>query len=159
MKTVTGLNGKQYKVSDNGTAFHIDTNDEVCRILDEAINSRRRLKIYLGDTKTGKDWNEEHDTIGRIGRSYGETFKIPILIRSKRSLGGPALLDNCIVKIKDATTGNVLFQLPNYHNAYFSIIQCTHLTPEYTHSVMIDHKLYSNHKSLRSAKLLVNKLS
>lgn len=158
MKIVAGLNGKQYKVSDNGTAFHIDTDNEVCRILDEAINSQRRLKIYLGDTKTGKDWNEEHDTIGRIGRSTG-IFKIPLLIHNSRSLGGPALLDNCIVKIKDIETGRVLFHVPNYHNAYFSIVLCTHLSPEYTHSVMIDHKLYSNHKSLRSAKLLVNKLS
>lgn len=158
MKAITDSTGRQYKVSEHGTAFHIDTDNEICRILDEAIQSKKRLKIYLGDTKTGRDWNEEHDTIGRIGRSYGIN-KIPLLIRSSKSIGGPAILDYCIVKIKDIATGRTLFHVPNYYNGEFKIVPCNHLTTDYTHSVMINDRLYSNHKSLRSAKLLVSRLS
>jgi hypothetical protein len=158
MKTITDSTGRQYKVSEHGTAFHIDTDNEICRILDEAIQSKKRLKIYLGDTKTGRDWNEEYNTTGRIGRSTG-TIKIPLMIHSSRSYGGAAILDYCIVKIKDIATGRTLFHVPNYYNGEFKIVPCNHLTTDYTHSVMINDRLYSNHKSLRSAKLLVSKLA
>ena len=44
----------------NGTTFHAETPIEVCNILNDVISSRRskRIRIFLGDRETEKDWNE-----------------------------------------------------------------------------------------------------
>ena len=98
----------------NGTTFHAETPIEVCNILNDAISSRRskRIRIFLGDKETGKDWNEFHDTIGYVGRSTG-TSKIPLIIHNIRSAGGAAILDDCIVKI--TVDKKIVYQHPKYH--------------------------------------------
>lgn len=106
------MDTKQYKVV-NGTSFHTETPDAVCNILARYCgNWNQRVRIFLGDTKTGKDWFESYDTIGYIGRSCG-TVKIPLLIRNTRSMGGGAILDHCIVKI--TVDKKTVYQHPNYH--------------------------------------------
>lgn len=114
MKTVTDSYGIKYKEI-NGTFFHVDTPSEVCDILNDALNSSRRmrLKLYYGDTKTGRDWHEENDTVGYVGRSTG-SIKIPLLIHNSRSYGGGSILDHCILKIKNVRTGKILYCAKNY---------------------------------------------
>lgn len=34
-------------------------------------NNRKRVRLWYGDRKTGKIWLEEHDIMGRIGRTTG----------------------------------------------------------------------------------------
>jgi len=85
----------QYKV-ENGTSYHSDTPEEVIRILENSRNNGTRIRIFYGDNE--KCWNEEYGMIGRIGRSTGNV-KIPLLIQNSRSMGGGAVLDNCIVRI------------------------------------------------------------
>jgi predicted outer membrane repeat protein len=88
------------------------TPEKVKQILEKELHSHNRLRIFYGDKDTGLDWMEEHDTIGYIGRSTGES-PITILLNNNRSYGGGAILTDCIVKItKDKT---VLYQHPNYH--------------------------------------------
>lgn len=99
-----------YKIV-NGTAYHIETPNEVINILEKARNNRWRIRIFYGDPKTGKDWMEEHDVIGYIGRSAGKV-KIPLLIANSRSLGGGAILDHCIVKM--TVNRKTIYQHPNY---------------------------------------------
>lgn len=158
MKTVTidHKNGHSttYKIYQSGTAYHIDTPDRVCEILENARTSGQRLQIYYGDRKTGKNWNEENDTRGTIGRSTG-TVKIPLLIATSRSHGGGAILDHYIVKIRGKY--GIIYKCENYKESTFEIVPSD--LPEYTHNVLIDGELYSRHKSERSAKLLVKKLS
>lgn len=96
----TGVKFCQEK-SPDGTYYHHDTPQEVRRILDNAMNSRSRIRIFYGDTKTGKQWDEEYDIIGRVGRSMG-SIKIPLIIANSRSHGGPGILDSCIVAIATA---------------------------------------------------------
>ena len=98
----------------NGTTFHDETPIAVCNILNDAINSRqsKRIRIFLGDSETGKDWNEWYDTIGYIGRSCGPV-KIPLMIHNTRSHGGGAVLDHCIVRI--TIDKKTVYQHPNYH--------------------------------------------
>lgn len=87
-----------YKVIE-GTSFHKNTPLSVCNILNSIMhNWNQKIRIFYGDTKTGLDWNESYDTFGFIGRSSGEV-KIPLIIYSKRSFGGPGILDDCIVRI------------------------------------------------------------
>lgn len=89
---------EKYKVVD-GTSFHKDTPMAVCQILNDAMKNRsQKIRIFYGDTETGRDWNEAYDIFGYIGRSMGPV-KIPLMIYSHRSGGGPGILDHCIVRI------------------------------------------------------------
>jgi len=126
METVTEKlsNGNEitYKVI-GGTAFHIDTPDRVVDILTAAIQARRqyRLRLFLGDPTTGRDWGkEDYCSIGYIGRSTGR-IKIPLCVYNQRSMGGPALLDDKIVKIVDVQSKRVLYQHPAYHQPTYTV--------------------------------------
>ena len=119
METVTEKlsNGNtiEYKIV-NGTAYHADTKEDIVNILERSRLSGRRLRLHWGNTKTGLDWGDTYDVAGCVGRSGG-SIKIPLLIHNSRSLGGGAILDNCIVKIRYASKkeGGVLYQHPEYH--------------------------------------------
>jgi hypothetical protein len=160
MKTETHqIGGKDtiYKVSDSGTYYSEKTPDELIRVLDSIRGTSQRVKIYLGDKDTGRDWMEEDGKVGKIGRSSGP-IKIPILLRTMNSHGGGAILEDCIVKIvtSPASTGRVLYQHPRYHQPTMEITnEGLEGKPEYTHTVRIGGETYSRHTSERSAQRLV----
>lgn len=112
----TYKNGAIILVEYNGTFYHEQTDEKVVQVLDRFMHDRdTRLRFCFGDADSGKDWEEDLDIIGYIGRSTGD-IKIPILLHSKRSSGGGAILDHCIVKIEYANKkkGGVLYQHPTY---------------------------------------------
>ena len=111
-----------YKVTPDGTAYHVDTPDRLVDILEGLRRRRSRVRVYLGDRKTGRDWEESSDVFGIIGRSTGR-IKIPILVNNVRSLGGGALLDDCIVKLEYANRkdGGVIWQHPKYHRGDYPV--------------------------------------
>ncbi len=90
--------GREYRIVQE-TAYHVDTPDRVILLLEQARQARTRFKFHYGDLKTGKAWGDVE--VGTVGRSTGE-IKIPLLIKSRRSMGGTGLLDNCIIKIEHA---------------------------------------------------------
>jgi len=147
-----GMNS-EFKIV-NGTAYHMETPDQVINVLEESRNSNRdqRIRLFYGDSKTGKDWHEEHDIMGYIGRSTG-SIKIPLLINNRNSYGGGAVLDHCIVKItKDKTT---LYQHPKYHTDKFTIKQCKDvemINKGYTHEVFRNGKINARFNSEQKAK-------
>lgn len=110
-KKLENGNEVSYKIV-NGTAYHIQTPDNLVNLLERIRLSGRRVRLFYGDVKTGRDWLEEYDTMGVISRSTGE-IAVPILIRNKRSLGGSPILDHCIVKV--TVDGNPVYVHPNYH--------------------------------------------
>lgn len=104
----------------NGTSYDARTPEEVIRVLEAARLNRTRLHISLGETTTGKDWLEEFESHGYVGRSMGPV-KVPLLIANRRSLGGGAILDHCVVRIRTAAGGRVLYQHPAYHHGSLEI--------------------------------------
>ena len=126
-----------------GMQWDARTSDEVIDVLEKARRNHTRVHLSsgytehhaanwekaagsvlmeepLGAKELGRDWLEENDTRGYIGRSTG-SIKVPLLINNKRSIGGPALLDHCIVRIRASSGGRVLWQHPNYHHGKITI--------------------------------------
>ena len=88
-------------------------NEKLWKVLSSLVHSGRRVRIWYGDTETGRSWNVESEFAGTIGRSTGK-IAIPILIKNSRSYGG-ALLDDCIVRIDDIKEKRTIYKSDNFH--------------------------------------------
>lgn len=110
---------KEYQVV-NGTYFDVRTTIEVINVLEKARLNRTRLHISLGDVATGRDWLDEFECFGFIGRSVGPT-KVPLILPLNRSIGGGAILDHCIVRIRHSSGGKVLWEHPSYHHGKIEV--------------------------------------
>ena len=117
-ETLNNGNTIRYVRLDSQTCYHETTPEAVRRVLENARVNRERIRVFYGDTDTGRDWCEENDTQGRVGRSTGN-IKIPLLLHNERSMGGGALLDHCVVKIMRGKC--VLYQHTRYNNGTWSI--------------------------------------
>lgn len=96
-------------------SFSAGTPAAVRRILSEAVGERsQRFRLHYGNSLTGLDWLDEWNMEGYIGRSTGRQ-QVPLLVYNRRSFGGPAILTHCVVKIRAARGGAVLWQHPKYH--------------------------------------------
>lgn len=98
----------------NGTSYHVETPTAVIEVLERARQNRTRLHISYGDRTSGLDWLEEFDAHGYVARSIGP-IKVPLLVANRRSMGGGAILDHCIVRIRTSAGGRILYQHPAYH--------------------------------------------
>jgi hypothetical protein len=135
--------------------------------LNTARLARTRIRIYYGDTETGRDWLDEHGMTGTIGNSMGP-LRVPLLIPTSRSHGGPALLDQCIVKIKETRSDKVLYQHPKYHTGTFTVRE---IGPDetcgnqnlrqlgYTVAVDVDGQNHANFRSRKATERFVRKLT
>lgn len=93
----------------NGTFYTSDTPEDLIKVLESIRASHERVTITYGNIHTGKAWDDKPES-GFIGKSNGE-IKAPILLKSKRSLGGELILTNSILKIT-AARGIILYQGP-----------------------------------------------
>ncbi len=87
----------RYQCLPSGTCYHADTPETVIELLEVVRLNQRKVRLFYGDPQTGQSWFDEHDVIGRVGRSTGP-IKVPLLIEPGE-IGGPALLDQCIIRI------------------------------------------------------------
>lgn len=101
------------ELGDKSTWFDGRTPKKVQQVLEQYRKSGDRLRVFYGDETTGRDWMEEFDTVGTVGRSTGP-MKVPLLIADGEG-GGPALLTQCIVRMLDAETGKELYRHRKYH--------------------------------------------
>lgn len=150
----------------NGTFYDTRTPGEVIRVLENARLNRTRLHISLGETfadrNVGFDWLEEFESYGSIGRSMGP-IKVPLLIANTRSLGGGAILDHCIVRIRESAGGRVLYQHPAYHHGTLEIRVKTEplMLPDgrlLTVDVLRDGKVHASFQDMAQARRWVHKL-
>jgi len=93
----------------NGTSYQSETPESLISVLETIRKQGTRVRVLYGDVKSGVSWND--DALGRIGRSTGPD-KIPLIVHNKRSLGGPALLDDCILQVKESKGGKTLWSHP-----------------------------------------------
>lgn len=106
----------------NGTTYSDEASTPVINALEQARESKQRVCILYGDTKTGRAWGNKEDRFrgmdcGTIGRSMGPV-KIPLLIKSKRSSGGEGLLTGSIVAITSSTTPRrILYRHPKFRQS------------------------------------------
>lgn len=150
----------------NDTSYSDQTPDEVIRVLENARTSRTGLQISYGETDpekgaVGRDWLEEFDTIGLIGRSTGPV-KIPIVLKNAKSSGGFGLLDRCIVRIR-TTTGRVFYQHPQYHYGKITLElkkQPTQMANGRTLTVDVrrDGEVHASFPTMEAARRWVRKL-
>jgi len=155
---------KTYQIA-NGTSYDARTPNEVVAILENARLNRTRLHVSLGHTdgpKAGLDWLEEWDVCGYVGRSMGPV-KVPLLVANRRSLGGGAILDHCIVRIRASVGGRVLYQHPTYHHGSLEIRRKTDPIdlPDgrpLTVDVLRDGEIHASFESFEKARRWVHKL-
>lgn len=131
--------------------FDFGTDVKVARILEQSRLTGQRIRIFYGDTETGRDWLEEYDVIGKVGRSTG-TFKIPLLINNSRSLGGGSISTNRILRIIDVKTKRELYK----HEKYVTpiLVQCESQNPEYAieiRNALKDNEVHARFKTVGSA--------
>ncbi len=139
------------RIEFNGMWFSENTNEDVKRIIVNGYRSNKRFRFWFGDVKTGKSWNEENDVCGYIGKSCGGV-KIPLLIANNRSMGGGGLLDDCIVKIVDISSKQVVYQHPTFNQDSFQFIYANN--DDETAKVFCNGSLYATCKTIQKAQRL-----
>ncbi len=95
----------------SGTYYREGTPRAVVDALESAMHSDARVRLFLGDKETGKDWCDEYDVAGRVGRTMGPICA-PILLHSQRSIGGGIILTDCIVRLM--VNGREVYRHPKY---------------------------------------------
>jgi len=145
-----------YQVT-NGTYYHRDAPATVIDVLERARKTGSRIRLHYGDTETGRDWLDEFNVEGRIGRSMGP-IKVPILLARRTSSGGPALLEHCIVKIRPARSGGrILYRHPRYHMPTFTVRPSTE--PGFEAEVLADGHVHARFKSAKQATRWVARMT
>lgn len=108
-----------YICQSTGTYFHAGTPSKVMALLDEARVAGSLVRLFLGDAATGRAWMEENDVLGYISRSMGP-IKVSLLMASKRSMDGGAILTHCIVGI---VIDNIfVYRHPTFSIPNFSLV-------------------------------------
>ncbi|MFH1980386.1 MAG: hypothetical protein ABIL58_00950 [Pseudomonadota bacterium] len=132
----------------DGTTYHRDTPRQVVRALEDARqrSPKPRVRIFLGDTETGRDWLEENDVTGFIGRSMGPV-KVPLLLHTRHSDGGGAILDHCIVRLM--VDGVERYRHPKYYQP--KIERVAPVTEGYAAAYNVDGQLHAQFESIESA--------
>jgi hypothetical protein len=102
------------------TWFSLETPTVVRRLLEHYRRSGKLIRIFYGDVRTGEDWLEENDVVGKVGRSSG-TFKIPILLQEGESWG-VSILDKSIVRLMDVATRKILWEHSTYQSPKLEIL-------------------------------------
>lgn len=108
------------QLGDKETWYDARTPKEVRRVLERYRSNSGLVRVFTGDSITGRDFMEENDTIGRIGRSPGPMM-VPLLIEDGE-YGGGALLTHCIVRIVDIATGIDVYRHPAYHQPQMRLV-------------------------------------
>ncbi len=135
-----------YRRLASGTCYHADTPELVVEVLETVRKNQRKVRLFYGDTQTGQSWFDEHDVVGRIGRSTG-SIKVPLLIEPGE-IGGPALLDQCLIRID--TPRKVLYQHDQFRVGDFALVRGK--LKRLPWEVLIDQAVHARFREKREAQ-------
>lgn len=118
------VNGTCYETAiflqDENRLKEYPVTDKLFNILEQYRQNKCRVRIWYC-SEDGKAWNEEYDVTGTIGRSTGENYKIPLLISSRKSFGGPALNVGVIGRIDDIEDRVTIYKRDNFSIPSFTM--------------------------------------
>lgn len=114
------IDGKTYQVTEFGTYFGKTTPWKVVEAIENARLNNDSVLFRMGDVETGRDWMDDFDVSGTIGRSTG-SIKIPLLIKTHRSMGGMGILDECILRL--FVNKHEVYKHPRYFCPELKIIE------------------------------------
>ena len=123
----------------NGTTYPEGVDSKLIQELEKARLAGKSVYFRLGDKLTGQDWLDDYALYGKLGRSMGPE-KILILLKTSRSIDGPAILVNCIVRL--LVEGKEVWRHPLYTVPDFSIEwsafnkQCNVRVQHKTHEIL-----------------------
>lgn len=99
--------------------------EKVHNALVECYKSRKRYRIYLGDTISGRVWLEEHDTIGYVSLSSSSPYKrCFILVKQSNSCGGCSIAPQIVVGIQEVESKKFVYQNLNMHFPRVEVEDC-----------------------------------
>ncbi len=130
------------------TWYALKTPVKVKTVLERYRKSEDSIRLFYGDTKTGKDWMEECDVKGEIARTGG--LLKAILLISEGEYGGPSVLTDCIVKMQDAETGEILYQHKDYYLPKMELLEANK-EPGLPFEVHTDGKVHARFSSIGKA--------
>ena len=147
----TGATGVTFKEvrEPSGTYYREGTPRAVVRGLELARKTCKYIRLWYGDSKTGKAWVEENDVFGYVGSSTGP-LKVPLLLENGTSCGGPSIMVDCIVKLK--VGGKVVYAHRQLDLGSFTVRELPRRNQAgYTHAVDVDGIEHARFKSFVEA--------
>ncbi|MBL8511014.1 MAG: hypothetical protein JNM52_05145 [Betaproteobacteria bacterium] len=131
------------------------TDPKVGRILEGLRLKRHIVRLFLGDPQTGRDWCEENDVVGFIGRTGGP-LKTLILLEPvnddghiRPSLGGGTILTARVLRIIDVSINREVYRFPGYQLPCLTTSQITQGC--YRYAVFRDGLLHARFKNEEEA--------
>lgn len=128
-----GGDGREYKVTADGTWYDSRTADRVIEVMEAMRKTEKRVRIFYAyqkvedvpvngsDFPAGTAWNEIYDVTGRLGRTCGD-IKAPILLASSRAMGGICILDYCVACIM-TTDGGTWYKMDGFKFPLWRIVK------------------------------------
>ncbi len=142
----TGVNFRDVR-EPSGIYYRDTTPRAVIDGLERAYRTGERIRLWTGDPLTGKNWYDEYDVTGTVGRSMGP-IRIPLLIASPRSSGGGAIGTDAIVCLR--VGGREVWRAPGFEMPAPVIkaeeFECYHC------AAYLDGKLHARFKTQKSAQ-------
>lgn len=133
-------------LSPSGTFYHDTTPPEIVSALDHAMKTKSRVRVFYGDRATGRDWLEENDVTGTVGRSTGQV-PIALLLPSSRSSGGGAILTDSVVRL--VVGGREVYRHPAYHQPSIEVARGQ--DERLPWAAMVDRQVHAQFKSEAAA--------
>jgi len=142
--------------SSTETHYHENTDPALIRVFESARANKTRIRIFLGDPETGRDWMEEWGVEGYVGRTCGPRHS-PILVNNSRSMGGGIISTDKVLRVVTSSGRRELYRHAKYQKPFLTV----HLSdePGYTHSVHRDGELVANFKTMIDADRYVAKMT
>lgn len=133
----------------NSTYFEPGTDPKVQKLLESYRRSGNLVRLFCGDPETGRDWMNEWDMVGRIGRSGG-TMKVPLMISLEEDsdgFGGGAICTANVLRMMDVGSGKEVYRSERYQAPQIDVLPKVPQTDGYGWTALRDGKTEANFKT------------